>query len=83
MGFSQDTIKKAWQSADGRCECRRISHNHPYIRCNKALVWENRELEDAPGAWELHHITDVRNGGSDSLSNSEVLCWDCLTKTLS
>ncbi len=77
MAFSEETIKKAWQRADGKCECRRKSHNHLYGRCNKDLVWGNRGREDR-GSWEAHHID--ANGG-DILSNCEILCWNCHKST--
>ena len=78
MAFSDETILQAWKRAGGKCECRRASHNHPYIRCNKELVWENRGREEGRGAWEAHHINSE---GGDTLSNCEILCWDCHLKT--
>lgn len=42
MAFSEETISKAWRRAGGRCECKRVSHGHPYIRHNKQLVLKNR-----------------------------------------
>lgn len=81
MAFSEDVVKAAWKRADGKCECRRLGHNHLYGRCNKELVWENRGREGR-GCWEAHHKTAVASGGDDSLSNCEILCWDCHNKTL-
>lgn len=78
MAFSEETVLQAWRRAGGRCECRRTSHNHLNIRCGKTLVWENRGREGW-GAWEAHHINS--NGGDD-LSNCEILCWDCHSRTL-
>jgi len=78
MAFSDETVLQAWRRAGGRCECRRISHNHPNIRCGKTLVWENRGREGW-GAWEAHHIN---SNGEDDLSNCEILCWDCHSRTL-
>jgi len=78
MAFSDEVIRQAWQRAGGKCECRRTSHNHPYVRCNKELVWENSGREGR-GAWEAHHISA---SGGDTLSNCEILCWDCHLKTL-
>jgi len=77
MAFSEETVKKAWSRAGEKCECRRDRHDHNYTRCNKQLVWGNRGREGR-GAWEAHHIN--ANGG-DSLSNCEILCWDCHKKT--
>ncbi|MEW5951086.1 MAG: HNH endonuclease signature motif containing protein [Elusimicrobiota bacterium] len=82
MGFPESIIKEAWQRANGRCECRRKEHNHLYIRCNKELVWENRGRENGRGAWEAHHRISVESGGDNTLSNCEILCWDCHSKTL-
>jgi hypothetical protein len=78
--FSDEVVKLAWTRAQGRCECRRETHLHPYIRCNKELVWENRGREGR-GAWEAHHKVSVDAGGGSYLSNCEILCWDCHTKT--
>jgi len=79
--FPEDVVLAAWNRAVGRCECRRRTHNHPYIRCNKELVWANRGRE-ARGAWEAHHITTQEKGGQPILSNCEILCWDCHKITL-
>ena len=77
MAFSDEVVAQAWRRAGGRCECRRTTHNHPYARCNKELVWENRGREGR-GAWEAHHITPA---GGDTLSNCEILCWNCHQQT--
>ncbi len=77
MAFSSDVINQAWQRSGGKCECRRTSHGHSYVRCNKELVFDNRGREGR-GAWEAHH---VNSNGSDTLSNCEIICWDCHKKT--
>ncbi len=77
MSFPENIVMQAWQRAGGRCECRRSNHDHYYARCNKELVWENRGREGR-GAWEAHHINSY---GGDSLSNCEILCWDCHKRT--
>lgn len=79
MSFSAEIIEKAWQHANGHCECRRINHRHTYVRCNKELVKANRGREGR-GAWEAHHIIA---GGGDGLSNCEILCWECHKDTIS
>jgi len=76
MAFSDDVVGQAWSRAGGRCECRRTTHGHTG-RCNKELVWANRGREGR-GAWEAHHIS---SSGGDTLSNCEILCWDCHTRT--
>lgn len=79
--FPDSVVEAAWKRADGCCECRRRTHNHPYVRCYKELVWENRGREER-GKWEAHHRTSVDAGGDDTLSNCEILCWDCHSRTL-
>lgn len=82
MAFSEVTVKQAWQRSGGKCECRREGHEHHYVRCNKELVWDNRGRNSGKGAWEAHHKTNVQSDGSDALSNCEILCWECHSKTL-
>jgi hypothetical protein len=77
MTFSDIVIKQAWRRANGKCECRRKTHGHHYVRCNKQLVWSNRGRE-CRGAWEAHHTVKDR---PDTFSNCEILCWSCHSKT--
>lgn len=74
MAFPPSVVQEAWNNAGGKCECRRTTHNHPYVRCNKQLVWENRGATGQRGCWEAHHKTA---GGQDTASNCEILCCDC------
>jgi len=74
MSFPLSVVQAAWNRAGGKCECRRRSHNHYYVRCNKQLVWGNRGKDGQRGCWEAHHISA---GGPDILSNCEILCCDC------
>ena len=69
MAFSSSVVLDAWKRAGGQCE-----------RCDKQLTWENRGREGR-GCWEAHHKTSVTAGGSDTLSNCKILCFDCHTKT--
>jgi len=78
MAFSDEVVRRAWSRAKGCCECRRKTHGHPYGRCNKQLVLANNG-RTGRGAWEAHHRV---RGGSDTLSNCEILCWDCHSKTM-
>lgn len=80
MAFSNTVVYEAWNRARGRCECRRKSHNHA-VPCGKQLSFGNRGRE-GPGKWEAHHRVSVAVGGSDALSNCEILCWDCHRATL-
>ena len=79
MAFSDETVAKAFKRAGSKCQCRRKTHGHPYVRCNKQLTWSNRG-RSGRGCWEAHHINS--NGG-DGLTNCEILCFDCHSKTRS
>jgi 5-methylcytosine-specific restriction endonuclease McrA len=76
MAFSEETKQAALRHAGGQCECRRLScPEHPTTnRCQTKLV---------NGRYEFHHITAVSSGGSDGLSNCEVLCIPCHQQTQS
>lgn len=80
MPFPDDVVSAAWKRAGGKCECARTTHGH-YATCGKTLTWANRGREGV-GAWEAHHKTADASGGPDTLSNCEILCWDCHSKTL-
>ena len=69
MAFSQETLNAAWRSAGGKCE-----------RCNKELDPENKK---SGMKWHAHHRTSVDAGGSDGVSNCEILCVPCHEKTYS
>ena len=77
MAFPIEVVERAWKRAGSRCECRRKTHGHPYVRCNKQLVGANRGRKGR-GCWEAHH---TRANGPDTLSNCEILCWDCHSLT--
>jgi 5-methylcytosine-specific restriction endonuclease McrA len=67
MAFSEATKEQALASAGNRCQCTRVSHIHSG-RCNVTLTKSTAEG---------HHMTAVASGGSDALSNCEVLCHTC------
>ena len=69
MAFSEETKDLIFQRAGGKCE-----------RCGKQLA-RNNHFEGEWGAWEAHHKTAVKSGGSDAPSNGEALCLDCHKKT--
>lgn len=74
--FPPDVVKEAWWQAKGRCKCRRKTHGPPTY-CGKKLSWSNRGRQGR-GCWEAHHINSNRPG---TLSNCEILCWDCHSGT--
>lgn len=73
MAFSEATKDAAFKRSGGRCECTRQQHSHSG-RCRTTVT--------RPGA-EYHHITAQSVGGSDGLSNCEVLCRTCHLGTAS
>jgi len=77
--FPDSVVNAAWERAGGKCECTRATHSNHYGRNRgKELVWENRGREGR-GKWETHHkVRDV----PDTLSNCEILCWECHSQTL-
>lgn len=70
MAVSEETRKKLYQRAGGRCECRMrvCSHHHAGTRCPHKLN---------PG-WEAHHRTA---GGPDNLDNLDAMCVTCHKNT--
>lgn len=78
MAFTESVIDQAWARSGGKCVCRRLLHGHGAI-CNKPLTRGNRGREDS-GAWEAHHRV---SSGGDTLSNCEILCWECHKRTRS
>ena len=82
MAFSDLTVRQAWARSGGRCECERTSHGHGYSgRCTQRLMWNQRGNDYSSYGWEAHHKTAVSSGGSDTLSNCEILCMSCHKKT--
>ena len=73
MAFSDETKEQAFSKAGGKCEAS---------GCGKQLVYKNNGRDVGKGSWEAHHRTSVASGGSDTVSNCKVLCWDCHKKTL-
>ena len=73
MAFSETVKAKAWERNNGRCECRRKEHGHPFGRCTSQLLFRS---------WaQFHHVHAKAKGGTDTLSNCEVLCKTCHEKT--
>ena len=80
MAFSDSVVQQAWQRSGGCCECVRSTHGHAG-RCDVRLIWGARGNDKVLGGWEAHHKTSVEAGGSDALSNCEILCIPCHEKT--
>lgn len=81
MAFPSNVVLMAWQRAGGRCECCRKTCGHGASRCGRPLNWYARGNDYHSGGWEAHHRTAVAAGGSDTLSNCEILCIRCHKNT--
>ncbi len=77
MAFPEDVVKDAWELVEGKCECTRTSHQHPDLRCNKQLMWEKKG-QVGWGGWDACPIDG--NGSNGTLSNCEILCFDCRSR---
>ena len=78
MAFPEDVVVQAWKRSGGKCECKGWKHNHKFSRCNAQLIPAMRRQE-GQGRWEAHRIN---RRGDDTLSNCEILCWDCYKRSL-
>ncbi len=76
MPFSQYIVDRAWERCGGYCECKRVTHGHA-APCNKRLSLGNRGREGW-GKWEAHSISGLHK---DSVSDCQILCWDCHSAT--
>lgn len=74
MAFSDTDVEICFRVIGGKCECSRQHSQHWGRRCNRPLIWENRG-RTGWGAWETHHKDG--NPNNDSITNCEILCWDC------
>ena len=68
MAFSEETKDAAFRRSGGFCECGRKEHKHTFVTCGTTVTRTTAEI---------HHITAEIVGGSDGLSNCEILCHEC------
>lgn len=69
MAFSDHTKDAAFNLSGGQCECKRSACPQGHSgRCNTKVTRDGAEY---------HHVTAESAGGSDGLSNCEVLCVPC------
>ncbi len=73
MAFSDEVLRKAWERAGGKCECRVRTHHHGFQACDELLRWDKREQPD-PEGWKARQRSA---GGDESLVNCEIVCWEC------
>ena len=78
--FPNEVIEKAWRRSTAQCECTRNHYWHKGRRCIQTLNWNDRGKEN-PTGWEAHHKVSQASGGSDTLSNCEILCQKCHKET--
>ncbi len=74
MAFSEETLRRAWAWAGGRCECKQESHDHTE-RCGRELIWERRGARGS-GGWEAR-LRVPPLFGATALENCEIVCWPC------
>jgi len=75
LAIDDTVIAAAWDRSDGRCECRSLAHGHD-LRCNRSLVWPNRNQALGRGAWMLRFH---RNGAGDG-PHIEIVCAECAAR---
>ena len=81
MPFPLSIVEAAFTRSGGHCECRRETHSsHQFHPCHKSLIKDSWR-SDGTGAWEAAHRTPAEAGGSEALSNCEVLCLPCYRLT--
>lgn len=74
MAFSDETIKQALKDAGNRCQCTRSRCDHPTVVGGTRCTRSGFTLANNGIKWEAHHKTAVASGGTDALSNCEILC---------
>jgi hypothetical protein len=77
MAWSEETLRRAWELARGRCECMREKHGHG-VRCGRALVWGKHSLIGEEG-WEARPWEPAAGDGPE---NVELLCMPCYQRVL-
>jgi hypothetical protein len=77
--FSDDVLRKAWERAGGKCECRARTHAHGFRTCDELLSWD-KQGQPGPGGW-WPHATAGDTGDNTALSHCEIICWDCYLQT--
>ena len=83
MDFPDSVVSEAQGRSKNVCECDRKTHSHAGWgdRCTQTLSWWKRGNRDAKDGWEAHHKVSVDSGGSNTLSNCEILCSWCHKET--
>jgi hypothetical protein len=79
MHFSEETLKKAWERAGGRCEGL-IPARGLKAACGKPLFWEKKntlaEIKH-PDGWVALPRLIIRGKVPDFPANCEILCREC------
>jgi len=79
MHFSEETLKKAWERAGGKCEGAVVSEGRKEV-CGKPLHWEkkNSAVEfKHPDGWIALPRLVIGGKAPDLAANCEILCHDC------
>lgn len=79
MYFSEETLKKAWERAGGKCEGLIAAGGRRGV-CGKPLFWEKKnsifELKHPDGWIALPRLV-IGGKAPDLAANCEILCLDC------
>jgi hypothetical protein len=79
MHFSEETLRKAWERAGGKCEGP-VPVGGQKMTCGKPLFWEKKntlaEIRH-PDGWVALPRLVIRGKAPDIPANCEILCRDC------
>ncbi|AII61211.1 hypothetical protein DMTZ50_1304 [Dehalococcoides mccartyi] len=73
VNMYSNVVEQAWQRCGGKCECKDQSHAHTYIRCNRKLIYENKDKPRIDG-WKVVYLTGV---AADTAENIRIYCHSC------
>ena len=82
MLFSEETLKQAWQRAEGKCESIVLVKGHKAV-CQRDLHWEKHGRLEEPEGWVGQHRIIMDTGILDIPANCEIVCSECFPKTQS
>ncbi|MBI4726135.1 hypothetical protein HY768_02735 [candidate division TA06 bacterium] len=79
MYFSEETLKKAWGRAGGKCEGSVLAGGRKEI-CGKPLFWEKKNTTveiKYPDGWIALPRLVISGKAPDVPANCEILCQEC------
>ena len=76
MFFSEQTLKKDWARAEGKCESTKVVDGRK-VPCSRGLHWDKHGMLHEPEGWLARHRVQLANGIIDIAANCEVVCREC------